>query len=74
MSNEQKIRRKRGDVKAWFDVIELSCIGSTGGVRQLPDAALIEQWFVVPYRRSLTRSCNVSFEHEDDESVAISLH
>jgi hypothetical protein len=45
MNNEQKRRRKRGDVKAWFDVIELSCIGSTCGVRQLPDAALVEKCF-----------------------------
>jgi hypothetical protein len=51
MNNEQKKRRKRGDVKAWFDVIDFLVIRSTGGVRQLPDATLIEQWpvcFLLP--------------------------
>jgi hypothetical protein len=45
MSNEQKRRRNCGDVNTRFDVIDFSVIRSTGGVRQLPDAALIEQWF-----------------------------
>jgi hypothetical protein len=45
MNNEQKKRRKRGDVNGRFDVIDFLVIRSTGGVRHLPDATLIEQWF-----------------------------
>jgi hypothetical protein len=43
MNNEQKRRRKRGHVNTRFEIIELFGFGSTWrGVRQLPDAALIE--------------------------------
>jgi len=47
MNNEQKRRRKRGDVNTRFEVIELFCFRlykTASG--KLPDAALIEDWFV----------------------------
>ena len=72
MNNEQKRRRKGDDVNARFDVIELFLFRLyTAASGKLPDAALIEEWPVYPYCRDLTRSCNVSFEHEDDESIAL---
>jgi hypothetical protein len=49
MNNKQNARRKRGDVNAWFDVIQLffsPLHGAASG--KLPDAALIEHWFVFP--------------------------
>jgi len=46
MNNEQKRRRKRGNVNTRFEVIELFVSSLQNGVRQLPDAALIEDWFV----------------------------
>jgi hypothetical protein len=47
MNNEQKRRRTRGDVNARFEVIEFFLFSALqNGVRQLPDAALIEIWFV----------------------------
>jgi hypothetical protein len=47
MNNEQKRRRKSGHVNARFEVIELFLFSALqNGVRQLPDAALIEDWFV----------------------------
>ncbi len=55
MNSEQERCRKRGDVNARFEVIELFLIGRTCGVRQLPDAAFIEKCFACsPYYRNLT--------------------
>jgi len=43
MNNEPKRRRKRGHVNARFEIIELFLFWALqNGVRQLPDAALIE--------------------------------
>jgi hypothetical protein len=43
MNNEKKRRRKCGDLNARFEVIELFCFGCMcSGVRQMPDAAFIE--------------------------------
>ena len=74
MNNEQKKRRKRGNVNAPFEVIELFLFRLYVQRRPADAGRRLHRGFgFFSYCWNLTRSCNVSFEHQDGESIALTV-
>ena len=74
MNNEQKKRRKRGNVNAWFEVIEVFLFRLYVQRRPADAGRRLHRGFgFLSYCWNLTRSCNVSFEHQGGESIALTV-